>query len=280
MRADYTIRQGDTQPVFAQTLSYADNTPVNLTGATIDLIIRSLSAATPLLKTGVVTSPDRPNGKVQYRPSIQDTATPGPYLANWQITFADGTPMSFPTIGFLWVMIEEALIDAQISAGIRPSVTDVASILRARTKVRGGSEIGTFNTLTRPTAPEVESLIDDAVSEILGKVQPIDPTLPPGSAFNAPGSKYEQRIRNAVKLYAALLIELSYFPEQIRTGQSATTTLQTLYDSRIRALIAEGEHGIAEGMGEGAGGAGDAPADAAWSFPADTGGLVGWQSRF
>lgn len=176
------------------------------------------------------------------------------------------------------LMQDQTLLDT----GARPTVMEVAVRLRARTKTRGGKELGTFSDDTRPTASDVEELIDDALDEVLGKVQPIDPTLPPGTAYNAPGSDYERRIRRAVGLYAAVLVELSYFPEQVRSGQSPVSTLQQLYDSRIRALIAEGETGRAEGMGVGGtgGGSGDAPADAAWSYPADGGGMVGWQSRW
>lgn len=169
---------------------------------------------------------------------------------------------------------------SELAIGARPSVTEVAALLRARTKARGGSEIGTFNTQTRPTGAEVEALIDDASDEVFGKVQPIDPTLPEGSAYNAPGSDYERRIRRAIALYAAILIETSYWPEQVKQGQSPAATFQALYESRIRALIAEGETGHAEGEGTGGPGGGDAPADAAWAFPADGGGLVGWQTRW
>jgi hypothetical protein len=169
--------------------------------------------------------------------------------------------------------------DQEPAPGWRPTVGEVASRLRARTKIPGGKEQGVFTSETRPTADQVEELIDEAVDEVLGKVQAIDTTLVARSSYNAPGSDYERRIRRAVALYTAILIELSYFPEQVRQNLSPVTGYQQLYDSRIRALIAEGETGAAEGMGQGASGAGDAPADAAWSFPEDTfGALVGWES--
>lgn len=169
---------------------------------------------------------------------------------------------------------------SDLAGGTRPSVQDVAGLLRARTKIRGGGEAGTFNTQTRPTADEVEGLIDDALDEVGGKVQPVDGTLPYGDGWNAPGSAYERRYRGAVRLYAAILIETSYFPEQVKSGQSAASTYQTLYESRIKALIAEGETGSPQGEGSGGPGGGDSPADAAWSFPQDAGGLVGWRTAW
>lgn len=164
--------------------------------------------------------------------------------------------------------------------GGRPTVYEVASLIRARTKVRGGNEAGTFTAQTRPTAGEVEEMIDQALDEIGGKVQPVDQTLEPGQPLG-PDSDYERRYRRTVAMYAAILIELSYFPEQVKSGMSPVDTYQKLYESRIRALIAEGETGRPQGEGAGGSGGGDAPADAAWSFPdATPGALVGWYSRW
>jgi hypothetical protein len=154
-------------------------------------------------------------------------------------------------------------------AGVRPTVAEVAALLRARTKVMGGKEEGTFtlasaNPHTRPTAEEVEVLIDNALAEVLGKVKP------------APsGSEYETRVLRAVALYTAILIETSYYPEQAKTGQSAADTYLKLYESRIEAVIAEGETGEPQGTGKD-----DSPADPAWTFPEDAGGLVGYQTRW
>lgn len=281
MIPDFLWRQGDTEPVFADTLTYTDGSAVNLTGASLSLIVRSLAQAAPLSLSGPVESIVPTQGQIQWRPDTTDTdtITPGDYPAHWQVVFADGTPMSFPTSGFLWIRVEENLLGV-VTIGTRPSVRDVAGLLRARTKVTGGKEAGTFNQQTRPTAEEVEGLIDDALDEVLGKVQSIDSTLPAGSGYNAPGSAYERRVRGAVRLYAAILVETSYFPEQVKSGQSAAATYQQLYSSRIKALVAEGETGIAQGEGSGGSGGGDSPADAAWAFPANAGGMVGWTSRW
>lgn len=151
------------------------------------------------------------------------------------------------------------------AGGLRPSVASVASLLRARTKVKGGKELGTFTTVTRPTSGEVNDLIDEASDEVLGKVQP--PTA---------GSAYERRVAAAIRLYTAILIEGSYFPEEVKSGKSVAQTYQQLYASRIKSLIAEGETGRPQGEG----GSGDAPGDAYWSFPDNGGGVIGWNTRF
>lgn len=211
-------------------------------------------------------------------PASHDFTTSGASLAQgwYRIVWQDaGGHQTGPT--------EPTQIASQLQGGSRPSVKDVAALLRARTVVHGGKETGTFTQATRPTDDEVENLIDMAMDEVMGKVKPIDYTQPFGSAYNAPGSDYERRIRRAVALQAAILVEVSYFPEQVRNDQSPVATYQQLFDSRIRALIAEGETGRAEGMGEGGagGGSGDSPGDAYWSFPAAApGGLVGYGSRW
>lgn len=148
-------------------------------------------------------------------------------------------------------------VETATEGGPRPRVAEVAALLRARTKIKGGTEAGNFDSRTRPTGDEVDSLISEALDEVLGKVQ--TPTAE---------SDYERRVRRAVTLYAAILIETSYFPEQAKSPGSAVTVYQALYTSRIKALIAEGETGTPEGMGDT-----DAPAGAAWIFPGGGSGL-------
>lgn len=291
MIPDFRWRKGDQEPVFAQQLSYTDGTPADLRGATVTLIMRSPASPQPLELHAPVETLTPPGEIVpcqaQWTPDDIDTAAidPGTYLGSWSVVFADGTTMSFPTSGFLWIEVEESLATAGgLSVGVRPGVRDVAGLLRARTKSTGGKELGTFaDGQTRPGATEVDGLIDDAVDEVLGKVVGIDTSLPPGSAYNAPGSAYERRIRGAIRLYAAILVETSYFPEQVRANQSPVNVYQQLFDSRIRSLIAEDKLGHPEGFGDvGKGGSGgaDSPADAAWSYPADGGGLIGWSTRW
>lgn len=288
MIPDFQYSQGDQEPVFAQTLTYDDGSLVNLEGATLGLIMRSLASEEPLTLAGpvvgVVPSGLAVKCQIQWTVVEADSAAiaPGVYLGKWSVLFSAGQPMTFPTKGFLWIEVEESLTDTQLSIGVRPSNQQVAGLLRARTKAAGGKELGVFaDGQTRPGATEVEGLIDDALDEVLGKVVGIDSTQVPGSAYNAPGSRYERRIRGAVALYAAVLIETSYWPEQVRATQSPVTVYQQLYSSRIKSLIAEDKTGQPEGMGDSTGsGGGDSPADAAWAFPANTGGLIGWSTRW
>jgi hypothetical protein len=104
-----------------------------------------------------------------------------------------------------------------------PSVADVGAILRARTKDTNGSELGTFSSNTRPTAEGVQQLVATALSDVLVRTGPIPSAL-------------EDYARRVVALGGALLVELSYFPEQIQTGRSPYAQLRVWYDSALERL--------------------------------------------
>lgn len=182
-------------------------------------------------------------------PAERDLTTKKATLAEgfYRVKWVSGTDETSPT--------EPVQNLSSLAGGLRPTLADVASKLRARTKIIGGTEAGTFTPSTRPTDDQVEDLIDDALDEVLGKIQT------PGT-----GTEYERRARGAVALYTAILIETSYFPEQVGAGKSPATVFQGLYESRIKALIAEGETGEPQGEGTD-----ESPADPYWLFPSGRG---------
>lgn len=112
MPADYTWVQGDVLPVASDTLTYSDNTAVNLAGATVSFIMRSLTAEKQQTLTGETKVVSAAKGEVSFTPSAIDTGVPGNYMANWLVTFSGGKPMTFPTTGYLWVQIQENLTTA------------------------------------------------------------------------------------------------------------------------------------------------------------------------
>jgi len=109
---DFQIVQGDTEPVFGEQLSYSNGEPVKLEGATVEFILRSLTAREPAPLTGKVNIVEAAAGKLNYAPSAADTATPGNYMVNWRVKFAGGEVQSFPTTGYLWLEIQPNLFAA------------------------------------------------------------------------------------------------------------------------------------------------------------------------
>lgn len=105
---DFTVKQGDTLPVFSDTLSYSDGTNPNLTGASVQFIMRSMVNKTVTTNAAAtIVSPTA--GTVSYTPTATDTATAGQYEGVWLVTFAGGAQQSWPTDGYLDIWIEPNL---------------------------------------------------------------------------------------------------------------------------------------------------------------------------
>lgn len=131
-----------------------------------------------------------------------------------------------------------------------PDVAAVAAFIRARTKTRGGDEAGTFNPedsseqdKTRPTAEQTETEVANALGKISGKI---------GADI---AEQYWSDASRLVALYAAMLIELTYWPEQVNTGRSTYPQLKELFDDDWKEFL------DVLGIGE------DAPATPDAGFP-------------
>jgi hypothetical protein len=123
---------------------------------------------------------------------------------------------------------------------LRPSVDQVASLIRARTKDAEGREVGTFNAETRPTDVQVE----DHISAAVALLAPRWPTDLNDSFYPA--------IQSLTAYRAAMQIEKSYFPEQVRSDRSAYDQLREEYQDDLAALMdalcaGEGDGGSALG---------------------------------
>ena len=102
---DFVIKQGDTQPSFVQTITDSTGAPLNLTGATVTLVVRALTSSDVLINA-TATIVDATAGKVAYSFSATDTAEAGTYLAQWLVADVHGQTFSIPTDGYLSISIE------------------------------------------------------------------------------------------------------------------------------------------------------------------------------
>lgn len=107
-----------------------------------------------------------------------------------------------------------------------PSTVDVAALLRARTKDLNGTELGIFTPDTRPTAVEVEHLITLAYGEVTGQ-----------SGIDL-GVRCTSLASSLVVIRAAMWVELSYFPEQLRTDRSVYRELADQWTAGMPQLLA------------------------------------------
>jgi len=129
--ADWTTNVGDTAVVFTDQLSYDDGTAVDLSGATVQFVVRSHSSTSPFTLTGSVVIDTPATGSIHYAPSAEDTLTTGPglFIACWNVMFADGRTMTFPTVGDLWLAVEDNPVNpsAPTLVGL-PDVKDYCNI--------------------------------------------------------------------------------------------------------------------------------------------------------
>lgn len=165
-------------------------------------------------------------------------------------------------------------------ADYTPEVQDVGRLLRTRTRTPAGREAGTFNpesqidtpTETRPTQENVTDLINQAIDKIEGS---IGPDVPDGPDPDDPDS-IRKLARHVTTLFSAMLVELTFFPEQVNSGRSPYPQLKDLFDEEyaqlINAIQAVGGSAI-----DPEGGA-DHPLPS-FSFP-DTSWMVGLGTRF
>jgi hypothetical protein len=108
----------------------------------------------------------------------------------------------------------------------KPTTTDVAAVLRARTKDLVGDELGDFTADTRPTGTEVDQLIGLAYDEVVGYV---------GVYL---GDRCAGLARSLVVIRTAWWIEGSYFPEQVRSDRTVRDDFAGQWAAGLEALVA------------------------------------------
>lgn len=143
-----------------------------------------------------------------------------------------------------------------------PTSNQVATLLRARTKDSNGLEAGVFNGDTRPTDTQVDDIVLHAADEVYAEVGAFD------SIQTVPLQNAAIRL---VALKAAMLIELSFFPEQTTGDRSAFDNMRELYEANLPRLVKAINEAVARG---------DSVAQDGvmpyFSMPEDCGGMVGW----
>ena len=93
----FYIVQGDTKPALTTTLEH-DGIPQDLTGSTVEFHMSNIVVAE-------ATVTDASAGQVMYQWQPGDTDIPGLYIAEFEVTYPDGTTETFPNIGALKVFV-------------------------------------------------------------------------------------------------------------------------------------------------------------------------------
>ena len=106
-----------------------------------------------------------------------------------------------------------------------PELADVAAVAATRTKDKYGNVTGTFSDATTPTDAQVEALIADAVDKVSIR---IGDDIPEGLFEDA---------KDVAALRTAMLIESTYFPEQMQNARSPYQVLKTQFDEDMQDLL-------------------------------------------
>lgn len=94
MAADFTIKANDRLPSIQATLS------ADLTTATGVKFIMKAATGNTVKVNAAATIVTPASGIVRYDWLAVDTATPGSYLGEWEVTFTGGKKQTFPTLTF------------------------------------------------------------------------------------------------------------------------------------------------------------------------------------
>ena len=106
----------------------------------------------------------------------------------------------------------------------RPSPEDVGAITLNRTVDKVGVQTGTFTADTRPTDSQVEILIDKAMEDVGCAI-----------GYDIPEGLWD-RARHVVSVRTAMLIELTLYAHEIRSGISPYPEYKALYEDEVACL--------------------------------------------
>jgi hypothetical protein len=109
---------------------------------------------------------------------------------------------------------------------ILPTTREVADKLYLRTVTRGNVYLGIFDETTSPKDSQVQRYISQAFDEVYGRIGVVDNPL------------LARKARETITLYAAMTVEQSHYPEQIRSGRSAYPEFKKLFDDNMEVLTA------------------------------------------
>lgn len=93
----FSIKQNDTSPSLQATLKDAALDPINLTGATVRLHMKSVDGTIKIDQPMTVVTPLQ--GLIQYNWQAGDTNTVGTYYVEFEVTYADASIETFPNNG-------------------------------------------------------------------------------------------------------------------------------------------------------------------------------------
>lgn len=112
------LKRNDTKDVIGYSVTHADGTPVDLTGASVRFI---MGKGKTLLTNAAATIVNATSGSVEYALSENDTLAAGVFNAEFEVTFSNGKVKTYPNNGYIKVNIE-ANIDKDLSTYVEDQI--------------------------------------------------------------------------------------------------------------------------------------------------------------
>lgn len=113
----------------------------------------------------------------------------------------------------------------------RPTVDEVAALIRARAVDDDGNEVGTFTAETTPSYEQADELIDKAVEDLypIFRSTVVDAPVPPNSTPEA----YREAVSALCAARAALLVEITVFGKEVASGNSPYKQMKEDYREQL-----------------------------------------------
>ena len=104
----FYLKQNDTAPSIRATLKDGSGSVINLTGASVRFHMKDLTGTIKIDASANIVDPAT-SGIVQYNWIGSYTDTAGPYSAEFEVTYSDGSIESFPNDGNIGILITKEL---------------------------------------------------------------------------------------------------------------------------------------------------------------------------
>lgn len=105
----FYLKQHDTAPAIATTLTDPNGKVVVLTGASITFTMSATVGGTPKVNRGTVTILNATAGTCQYQWLTGDTNALGSFYAEWEVVFPSGNKETYPGNSYNTVIITQDL---------------------------------------------------------------------------------------------------------------------------------------------------------------------------
>jgi hypothetical protein len=100
------VKKNDSYDAITYQLENEDNSTVDLTGASVNFV---MGKKNKLITNAKATVTSATSGIVSYQLTPSDTLVSGTFLAEFVVTFANGTTKTYPSNGYITVDVEQNL---------------------------------------------------------------------------------------------------------------------------------------------------------------------------